>query len=270
MTEQPMAPIIGAAWGPEKSGKTTLALTFPKPLFHMDLDVGGFARASWRMELKDVNSVPYPTPMQLEKMLGQTKDTTNGKLVLRMPKKVIGMKELWTKVIIDYAEACQDPIIKTIVIDSGTALWGICHRAYLQELQEKQISNGVPENDIRAQLQSIEYGEPNSRMESLIFTARTYGKNLILTHYPRDVYAQRPTDRGIESYATGAVDIDGFKKTKALVDIAIYTDQKKTADGLKMSTKITLSGLSRDLVDMEFQDLTYDKLVSVIKMARGS
>lgn len=261
--------MICVFWGKEKSGKTTCALTFPRPLFHMDLDVGGFARASWRVDLKDVVTKPYATPVQIEKMLGQQREEEAGKITLRMPKKVIGMKELWTRIVVDYVKACQDQNIKTIVIDSGTQLWSICHKAYLQELQEKQLLQGEKEAHIRAQLLSIEYGEPNDRMKSLVFTARTYNKNLVLTHYPKDVYAQRPTEHGIEDYRTGEIDIDGFKQTKALSDICIYTDQRKTSDGYKMMAKITLSGLGITLIDQEFQDLTYDKLIQIIKMSRG-
>jgi hypothetical protein len=261
--------ITVAVWGEEKTGKTTLSLTFPKPIFHMDLDVGGFNRAAWRLDTKDIKTVSYPTPMQLEKMMGQTKEIVNGKATLRMPKKIIGMKELWTNIIIDYADAMSKPEYNTIVIDSGTALWNICHKAYLQELQEKQMAQGTPESDIRAQLQSIEYGIPNDRMEALLDTARTYRKNLVLTHYPRDVYAQRPTDHGIESYITGEKDIDGFKRTKQKVDIAIMTRQEKVNGEVKMATTITLSGLGITLVDQKFQDLTYDTLVKFIKMARG-
>ena len=32
--------MIVAIWGSEKTCKTTMALTFPKPLYHFDLDVG--------------------------------------------------------------------------------------------------------------------------------------------------------------------------------------------------------------------------------------
>jgi hypothetical protein len=202
--------------------------------------------------------------------MGQIKDTdAAGKITLRLPKKVIGMKELWTQIIIDYAEAVQNPKVSTIIIDSGTQLWSICHKAYLQELQEKQLVQGEKEQFIRAQLLGIEYGEPNDRMKALLYTARTYNKHLVLTHYPRDVYAQRPTERGIEDYKTGAIDIDGFKQTKALVDMAIFTEQKKASDGVKMMARITLSGLGITLIDQEFQDLTYTKLDSFIKMARG-
>lgn len=251
--------MIVGIWGPEKSWKSTFALTFPKPLRHFDLDVGGFDRAAWRIptaELEQVVSKAYPTPIQMEKLMGQVKEGPT----IRFPKKVVGVKEVWQQIIIDYVEACQDPNCMTIAFDSATQLWFICHRSYLQELQERQVyrflhnKEGVripnrteehfPENDFREKLQPIEYAEPNDRMRSLIYTARSYGKNLVLTHYPRDVYAQRPTDRGIEEYKTGDVEPDGFKDTRKLVDIEIWVDTivKGENAGTSFAT-ITRSGL---------------------------
>ena len=60
--------MIAAIRGDDKTGKTSLILTFPKPLFHMDFDVGGFNRAShrFRQEIKDglVVSKSYHIPQQ--------------------------------------------------------------------------------------------------------------------------------------------------------------------------------------------------------------
>ena len=253
--------IIVALWGLEKSGKTTLALTFPKPILHLDLDVGGYNRAAWRMDTKDVSSISYPVPLQTDKMIGMIKDG----VTLTVPKKIVGVKELWQTVITAFVAGCQDEKVSTIIVDSATALWSICHRAYLQELQEKQQAQSVADKDLRERLQPIEYGEPNDRMKSVIFTARSFNKNLVLTHYPRAVYASKLTDKGVQEYDTGEKDIDGFKQTKALVDIAIKTELK----GTTMSAVVTLSGLGLGLVDMEFQGPTYQMLKSAIEMSRG-
>jgi hypothetical protein len=266
----PLQPIVAAIWGEEKTGKTTLAFTFPRPIVDFDLDVGGYNRAISRFNPTGIETKSYPTPIQLEKMMGQQKDTDpTGKVTLRMPKKVIGMKELWQKIIVDFVEAVQREDVKTIVVDSATQLWSICHSAYLQELQEKQLLQGEKEANIRSSLLSIEYGEPNSRMQALVFTARSYGKNLVLNHYPRDVYATRLTEKGVESYTTGEKDMDGFKKTKALADIAILTRQEPVRGAVpKMMGKVTLSGLGIHLMDFEMQDPTYDKLVAYIDATR--
>jgi len=231
--------MIAAIWGTEKSWKTTMALSFPKPLYHFDLDVGGFDRASWRMDVSDIESKSYPTPIQMEKLMGQTKDG----LSIKFPKKIIGIKEVWQQIVIDFVAACQNPKVRTIVFDSATQLWSLAHRGYLQEAQERQIfkylhdkeghavagrkEENFPGNEFRERLQPIEYAEPNDRMRTLIYTARSYGKHLVLTHYPRDVYASKVTDRGIEEYKTGNIEPDGFKDTQKLVDIVVWVEAKE-------------------------------------------
>lgn len=247
--------MIVSIWGNEKSWKTSMALTWPKDINHFDLDVGGFERAAWRIDTSRVDSTSYPLPIPVEKLLGQQK---NG-ISIKFPKKVVGIREVWQKIIMDFVEAVNNSNVKTIVMDSATQLWFICHRAYLQELQEKQLyrfthdkdgnqikgraENQFPENEFRENLTSIEYAEPNSRMSTLIYTARSYGKNLILTHYPRDVYAQKVTDRGVESYATGDIEPDGFKHTRKLIDIEFWIEQVKSKSGNSIQAKITTCGM---------------------------
>jgi hypothetical protein len=266
VTESEAQAIVAAIWGIEKSGKSSLAMTFPRPMIHFDLDVGGFNRAAWRLDTKDITTKSYMTPMQIDKMLGAHKD--NG-IPVRASKKVEGMIELWQAVIVDYIKAVQDPNVKTIIIDSATQLWNICHRSYLQSLQEKQLAQGEKDQFLRAQLLPIEYAEPNERMKTFVFTSRSYKKNLVLTHYPKDVYAPRFVDGGMQEVRTGEEDIDGFKQTKALADVAIRTFQVKNNGDTKMMAKVTLSGLGKGLEGMEIEDPTFEKLLKLIKMVRG-
>ena len=230
--------MIVALWGPEKSWKTTVALSFPRPIVHMDLDVGGFDRAAWRLDTDGIESKSYPTPIQMDKLIGQKKEG----VTIRFPKKIVGVKEVWQQIVIDFIEAVNKPEVKTLVLDSSTQLWSICHRGRLQELQEIQVAKSpkISENELRERLQPIEYGEPNDRMRSLIYTARSFRKHLVLTHYPRDIYAQRATDRGIQDYKTGDIEPDGFKETQRLVDIVIWVDTDSKG---KATAKITRCGL---------------------------
>lgn len=255
---------VVAIWGEEKSTKTTLALTFPKPIYHFDLDVGGYERAAWRLDVKEVTTKSYPTPLQIEKLMGATHDGVS----IKIPKKVVGMRELWQKIMSDYVEVVQKTDVATIIMDSATQLWSICHTAYLQELQEKQILQGTPDKDLRERLIPIEYGTPNDRMKSVIFTARSFNKNLILTHYPKDIYASKLTDKGVVEYKTGEVDVDGFKQTKALADLVILTIAKNTNDGLQIVAEITLSGLSKLLEGYKILDPTYLKIKAAVDKAR--
>jgi len=273
--------MILAIWAPEKAWKTTMALSFPRPIDHYDLDVGGFDRAAWRLNLDDINSKPYPTPIQMEKLLGQTKEGVS----IKFPKRILGVKEVWQQIVIDFVASCQNPKVKTIAIDSATQLWAIDHRSYLQEVQERQLyrfthdkegkivpnrkEEDFPENDFRERLQPIEYAEPNDRMRTLIYTARSYGKHLVLTHYPRDVYASKVTDRGIEEYKTGDVEPDGFKDTQKLVDIVIWIQAgPKTNIITAKITKCGLEGLGTAAVGLAIEP-SYQGILDLQARFRG-
>lgn len=285
--------IIGATWGEEKSGKSSFALSWPKPLVHFDLDVGGFGRASWRLPSSvrvkmlradeplssvdfsqyDIVSKPYPTPVQIEKMMGAKSDGIS----IRFPRRVVGMKELWQNFVIDYVTACQNPLVQTLVPDSGTQLWQICHHALLQEKQEIQMAAGVSEDKIRERLQPIEF--PNDRMRSIIFTARSCSKNLVLTHYPRDVYTSRINGDGkLEEYKSGKLEVDGFKETVRLVDIVIWTyakevnNPKTNKPEVQMRAKITecaMEGMGKTAVGLELPTASYDGLMMLQQALRG-
>ena len=266
--------MIVALWGPEKSWKTTMALTWPRPLVHFDLDVGGYDRAIWRIDPTDIESKSYPTPIQMEKLLGQTTDGVS----IKFPKKIFGIKEVWQQIVIDFVAAVNRPEVATIVMDSATQLWSLCHRGRLQELQEIQVAKAkgnIDENDLRERLQPIEYAEPNDRMRTLVYTARSYGKNLVLTHYPGDIYANKVTDRGIESYKTGEVKPDGFGDTQKLVDAVIWVelDEKTSPEHPEPSvtarfTKCAIEGLGTTAVGL-FIEPSYQGILDLQESMRG-
>jgi hypothetical protein len=262
--------MIVALWAEEKCGKTTMALTFPKPLRHYDLDVGGYSRAAWRLDTAGVVSMPFATPVQMEKLMGTKKTGAT----IRFPKKLVGVKETWQKLVEDFVAACMDKTTVTIVIDSATQLWSLCHRARLQELQEIQIANGgsnFDENKLRERLQPMEYGEPNDRMRSLIYTARAAGKNLILTHYPRDVYAETMTPDGVKEYKTGELEPDGFKETVRLVDIVVrLATDKRTNLPVATITTCGLPGLGTVATGLPLPSPTYQGMQELAKSMGAS
>ena len=260
---------VTAIVGEEGSCKSTMALTYPKPLFHFDLDVGGFDRAAWLLKKNDpdlrikrcerdenlaeinfsefdIITKPYPKPLQINKLMGQlTTPSTKPASIreIKQPKKVEGMKELWQTIITDFVYACQQPTV-SLVFDSATMFWNIDHNARLQELQEiqeykwKMDSNtkNIPfsENEYRERLQPIEYGQPNDRMTTVLHTSRSFRKNLILTHYPTDEYAPMPDGKGgMADGKTGIKVIDGFKHTAKLCDLIVWTSVKETSKVVK-------------------------------------
>lgn len=252
--------MIVAICGEEKTYKSTLALSFPKPIKHYDLDVGGYARASWRIDTTDIISTSYPTPIQMDRLIGNKKEGAT----IRFPKKLTGIKETWQSIVTDFVADCQDSNVSTIIIDSATQLWSICHRSRLQELQEIQLARGEKdENRLREKLQPVEYGEPNDRMRSLVYTARSYGKNLILTHYPADIYAEAMTADGPKEYKTGETKPDGFKETIRLVDLVIWTDVDKRNNVTATITKCALPGLGSTATGLPLPNVSYQGLVQL-------
>ena len=48
-------------------------------------------------------------------------------------------------------------------------------------------------------------------------------KNLVLVHYPRDVYKDVVSDKGeVTSMRTGALEMDGFKETQKHSDLVVW------------------------------------------------
>lgn len=281
MTEDEFIGVV-AICGNEGTGKSSMALTFPRPIHHLDIDVGGFRRAIWRLEDKtNITSTSFPKPIQMGKLMGQDKQSSTR---ISVPKKVEGMKELWQAIITEFVTKCTNPDISTLIVDSATMLWNICHQAYLQELQERQLANhlkrspNVPfdENDYRERLQPIEYGPANDRMTTVLHTARSYGKNLVLTHYPTDEYGPMPDGKGgMVEAKTGKKVIDGFKHTTKLADLVVWTDLKESNNqGVReyypscKVTKCGIEGMGLNAVGMEFV-ANFESLINLRNLLRG-
>ena len=271
---------IVAVCGDEGTGKTTMALTFPKPLKHLDIDVGGYRRAAWRLDTTDTTTKSYPMPIQLDKLKGQVTVSTR----IQVPKKVEGMKNMWQDIVTDFVEACQDAALKTIVLDSSTLLWNICHKSVLEEIQERQLARHkkehpnqqFDENDYRERLQPIEYGPANDRMRTLLHTARSFNKNLVLVHYPTDEYGSMPDGKGgMADAKTGNIIIDGFKETKKLVDLVVWASVKDTAfagvTSKQPAAKITKCGIENmglSALGLEIP-ATYEAIINLKNLMSG-
>lgn len=288
---------ITAIVGDEGTGKTTMALTYPKPIFHMDIDLGGFRRAAWRLEDlrtkvcsvdEDISQIDwsqydlvtksYPRPIQMNKLLGQTFEQTSTRATVQVPKRVEGMKELWQQIVTDFVAVCQSPA-RTINPDSATMLWTIDHQSTLQEAQERQMAQGImPEHDkFRERLQRFEYGTANDRMRTLFHTARTFSKELVLTHYPADVYGPIPDGRGgMTEGKTGQLKADGFGETVKMSDavlwvrIAEQTLQPGVVNRYPVAkfTKCGIEGMGLKAVGIEIM-ASYEAIINLRNMMRG-
>lgn len=310
--------MIVSLWGIEGSGKSTVGLTYPKPLFHLDLDLGGFERAAWRIieeakkagvELRvkvcepgedvksidwsewDIVSKPYFAPVQLDKLLGVPEQKQG--VSVRFPRQVVGIKELWQAIVLDVIAVGNVPIVKSIMIDSATQIWWLCHTSLLQEKQEIQMGKGMATDnkDFRERLTPMEF--PNNRMRDLIYSVRSFGKHLIMTHYPKDVYKERVGTNGIESYKSGDVEPDGFKHTVTLDDLVLWcyteVDKQKEITGVvdgkmgkvpnphynkpqpyaRIDLKCGLQHMGMSAVGLELPSPSYEGLMELQAMMKG-
>ena len=224
-----------ALCGEEGTCKTTMSLTFPKPLSHLDIDVGGYRRAAWRLDTSDIETHSFPKPLtdaDIAKMKGITNPNPKASTrTLGVPKRVEGMVELWQSTIDQIVKDALNPKLRSIVIDSATMHYKVGCDAYLQELQEKQLLKYKKEhpnipfdpNDFREKLQPIEYGFVYDRLQRIYHTCRSYKKNLILIHYPTDEYGPMPDGRGnIVNDKTGKIIMDGYKDTAKFADAVMW------------------------------------------------
>jgi len=80
----------------------------------------------------------------------------------------------------------------------------------------------------------------------------TVGMNLVAIQYLKDVY--------VNDQLTGEQDIDGFKRTKGLADIALVTSRS----GQNIVTRITDCRFALDLCDTEHKNLTHEQLMLLL------
>jgi hypothetical protein len=290
--------IIGI-WGEDKTCKSTLALSAPKPIRYMEFDIGGFERAvkndtryGYRDMVKSGDIVYEPYPLPVTASIGNIDFT---KSTISVSKRVTGMKELFYKFLANYVKHLDNPKIATIIIDTATMLKQVTDDAYLQEKQEAQLDakgNLLPgEKRLREQLTQIEYKEPNSRTRGIYYNAKSHGKHLMLVHHARDEY--KPTTHYdtqgrlvTENLATGNRERAGFATLGDSADIIVHTyiehepmldDKGKPAVDSKTKKALTtpvpyctveLSEVLQ-MVGMNIRVPTFDMLMQMVEVMRG-
>ena len=251
-------PIITSIWGPEKTGKSSLGMTFPPRIEVFDFDLG-YDRAAYRFHREEESGLlvchSYPAPLNI---------------TVQRNQPLQGYKELWYRFLTDFMSALTDDAVHTLMIDTATQCWQICHMAFLQEKQEAQLpldarGKDAKGNTLRESLIPIEYAEPNARMRAVVQAGKGYHKNLVITHYQGAVYSKRMNGDRVEDYDTGEKQLDGFKQTAGLSDIVLRT----RVEGVTPKAVVTLCGLSLNLVGIELVNPTYDSIMGALDSLRS-
>jgi len=205
---------ITSVWGPMGTGKSTLIAKWKEgKTFWMDLELGA---------KRALSRVPnWESRIQLWHPYDEAEDEDTLKDLLdrmnAMRGEVLeGRVEYWETILKKFLTKCADFNTDIIAFDTWKEIWSANTQAFLQRVQET-----TPGAKPRQNLIQIEYGTPNSRMNSVLATARKFGKELILTSHERPVYVYGIDEDGKStSYPDpeGSVELDGYKNTKDLVD----------------------------------------------------
>lgn len=261
--------------GEEKTGKSSIAYTAPLPIVAFNLDMSwsraiyGKLHPEYFKDLK-IKAEPYKKPTvtwtngQATAKVEYEPYAGNDITIYEMPaplqvdtNKVEGFMAQWAYFMTIYVAAVQDPLVKTVVIDTGTLLYKNKCDAYLEELNTR-------EGKVRKQLLQVEYGRPNEGIRSVYSFAKSTGKNLITVHHLRQHYAQRlARDGSIETYADGTLETDGMRETDQHVDVVLRVEKRK--DGSIVGS-MPVCGLNLAVENTPIPGPTWDKLIDVIEM----
>lgn len=200
----PVVPnIIVAVNSLPKSGKSHFMLTFPKPLMVFSFDIG-LEPVLKKFPGQDIIVKTYPLPIiETVRAVGFKKD-------------ILG---IWQAFVEDYRKVIADTQVRSIGLDTATALYEICRIARTGELGRE--------------LDPVEYGDVYLRMKALVQQARLSGQNLVLTHYLKDVYVGREP--------TGEKVLDGWKHTEGEVDVVLMLRRERSKDKGKPGDKVILT-----------------------------
>ena len=234
--------------GDNKAGKTTFALTFPKPMVYFETDIGGYRRAAHRFDTSKISTKRFLAPIEdIQRKLSGEKGFKKG------------WRELWENFWQNYMEALVNPEVQTIVIDSFPQLYSISNECAHQEKEEKS-------GKIVERMMPLDYTPSYWRMQNLIYTARVNGKGLVLTHFLSDEYQDVIVKEGIASRKTGKKITAGWSKIDKELDLMLecwYDPQDKVS-----KAKIVLSGLARELLGQTITDPTWETLEALINVYR--
>jgi len=220
-------------YGERKTGKTTFALSAPKPMVVLDFELG--------IDGVEKRYIQDEDKITVHSLVSQA--------VIDKRKNLTVAKEFWKEIQEIYNDALEDPGVASIVLDTGSSVWDACRHCYLAELKEKEPS--------RVQLTPVEYTEPNRRMKNFIIQSRLHNKVLVITHHTKEEY--------VKNEPTGNYTWDGFKHAGDLCDVVLYF-RKKDRKPYVMVEDCRLSMMAEGL---EREAPTYQSIQAEIETFRN-
>lgn len=199
--------VVVVAWGLPKEGKTTFALSFPEPLYLLNMDMGAEEIAP-QFPGKEIYESKIAVPEQF---------TTEGYRPV-----VDGLME-------DYKLACVEASKRggSIVVDTSTQMWqAISHykvETAREARREAAKKKGRDPDDVK-DLQT-DYGDANLMMGGLIRLVYQFPTlNAVFIDRAKEKYNER-------GQATGVMVRQGWSELEATAQVVIHISAKTTPDG---------------------------------------
>jgi len=179
-------------WGRPKVGKSQFALTFPEPVFYIDLENG---ISELLMQLRFKEKKVYVANYQLSEL---------GDLSLTAKESADIMKEVFANM----KAACAVGE-GTIVVDTASRFWSLAQKVYLDDLEKQRQKAGKD-------IYPFDYGRVNFFFEQLLlFPRQAPNMSLVLVHRASEVYNEKG------NVMPGQFKMQAFKDTEYLVSVNV-------------------------------------------------
>lgn len=190
--------IVGACWGPEKTGKSTLGLSFPSPIHYINYDYG-IEDLLGRYPEKEiiVHNIGAENPFDLAALLGET------------PKA-----PLMKKVLVTYRDAIKQAaeVGGSVIVDTFGQMRQTISDGTIEEVLEKRVGTKS-----EGQVFPFDYSKSNAITSEVIRMAyKVENVNLFLIHRAAPVYNSAGQD-------TGAIKMQGWHEVPAAVAVTLRT-----------------------------------------------
>ena len=237
LTDRIYPRIIASLWGPPKSGKTHLGLTFPTPIYA--IEIGETGTEDWFMAHPDV---PHKyEPIIIPDLVPKLSD--HEMLLANFEEKLM---------------EAVDSEYKTLVIDSTSRLWRSIRAVKTDETFRAST---------REKPNQADYEGANDYMEQVVQVARkNRGLNLVFVHRHREVF--RKVDGKLQD--TGDIESRDYRGMENLVTIQIRTGKAEFFMGkdkpkvMDFAHTIELCRYQPELEGQMIRRLDYNKLMEIM------
>ena len=264
--EAPVRTWSAAIYGPAKTGKSYLAISFPKPMVIIETDPLSFDRAFREYLLK------FPHLEAVEMDIGEPIHQYDADIfIYRYPltpnDNHTGVAQEWynlmAQVILDWMAIPN--YIRTIVIDTGDVFWENVYTMRLEKADMTAIREGKRP---RRNLIPVEYTPCNAAMTTFYRTAKQNQIHLVTTH---GYYPEREADFDTKEmiYRNETEQCRGWKRTPEKADVMMMCSSRGPLipgdPGVTFEAKITSSGENpKATYGQVIQWATYDDICNLI------